>query len=170
MDQENALHLLDCCWGPRARSSEEAHYFVATAFTKWNQVFSISIVILAGLSGSGLVSSLAADSKAFRNVLAAMSLFTALIAAVQRSLQYAKRSVEHQGAGADWGPIVNSIEELRAELNGGGRPPADEAIDGLRTAMDNVTKKSPQIPQRIFRRFKIGETYLYGKDHECPQA
>ena len=78
----------------------------------------------------------------------------------------AARSVDHQRSGADWGVIVNEIEELRKQIQS--REPKDAELDRLRKEMDTVTKRSPQIPQYWFDKCKIGETYMYPAPSDQP--
>jgi hypothetical protein len=167
MTRDDAEKLLDCYWGPRARRSEEAHYYVATRFSAFNRILSYTVVVLGVVTGSGLFATLSKQNEKLQLWLAIASLVAAAIVGYQRSAQFASRSVDHQRSGADWGVIVNETEELRKQVKS--RDPIDAEFDSLRKEMDTVTKTSPQIPQRYFTKFKIGETYMYGDDkHLCP--
>jgi uncharacterized protein HemX len=144
---------------PRARRSEKAHYVVATRYSAANRYLSYAVVIIAAVTGSGLFATLSNQNTALQFSLAALSLLAAAIAGYQRSAQFAARSVEHHKAGASWGEVVNAFEALREELNS--REPTDKELEHLRHEMDRVTTQSPQIPQRAFRKFEIGQTYFY---------
>ena len=159
MTRDDAERLLDCCWGPRARRSEIAHYVLATRFSARNRRLSYAAVVIGVVTGSGLFATLSKHNEKLQLGLAISSLVAAAIVAYQRSAQYAARSVEHQRSGADWGVIVNETEELRKQI--GSRDPKDAEFDRLRKEMDAVTKRSPQIPQWCFDKLKIGETYMY---------
>ena len=162
----DAENLLDRYWGPRARRSEEAHYFVATRFSAVNRGLSYAVVVFGVVTGSGLFATLSKQNKTLQLGLAVASLVAAGIVAYQRSAEYAARSVDHQRSGADWGVIVNEIEELRKQIQS--RDPKDAELDRLRKEMDTVTKRSPQIPQYWFDKCKIGETYMYPAPSDQP--
>lgn len=163
MTRDEAKRLLDCCWGPRARRSEESHYVVATNFSQRNRRLSYAIVVLATLTGSSLFGTISKQHPNYQVALAVLSILTAIIAGYQRSTQYAALAVEHQRAGADWGEIVNRTEILWAQLES--RDPTDAEMDRIRTEMDSVTKKSPQIPKKFFKQHKVAETYMFDRSH-----
>jgi len=166
MTRNDAEELLDRYWGPRARRSETAHYVVATRFSAANRGLSYAVVVFGVVTGSGLFATLSKQNKTLQLGLAVASLVAAGIVAYQRSAEYAARSVDHQRSGADWGVIVNEIEELRKQIQS--RDPKDAELDRLRKEMDTVTKRSPQIPQRWFDKCKIGETYMYPAPSDQP--
>jgi hypothetical protein len=161
MTRADAEELLDRYWGKRARRSEEAHYFMATRYSTWNRGLSYAVVVIGVVTGSGLFATLSKQNGTLQLALAIASLVAAAIVGYQRSAQYAALSVDHQRSGADWGVIVNETEELRKEIQS--RAPSDARFDRLRKEMDAVTKRSPQIPERVFTRFKIDKTYMYDK-------
>lgn len=162
--RDEAATLLDQHWGPRARLSEEAHYVVATRFSMYNRILSYSAALIGLVTGSGLFATLSKQDEKLQLWLGIISVAGAAIVAYQRSQQFAARSTEHQKAGADWGPVVNVTEELREQIKS--RDPKDSELDRLRRDMDDVTRRSPQIPQHWFNKFKIGDTYLYGNEHQ----
>jgi hypothetical protein len=161
MTRADAEELLDKYWGPRARHSEEAHYYVATRYSARNRGLSYAVVVIGVVTGSGLFATLSKQNEKLQLTLAVASLVAAAIVGFQRSAQYAALSVEHQKAGAAWGAIVSETEQLRQEIESRSQAPNDEAFDGLRKEMDAVTKGSPQIPQHYFDKFKVGQTYMY---------
>jgi hypothetical protein len=157
----DAEELLDKYWGPRARRSEAAHYCLATRYSAWNRGLSYAVVVIGVVTGSGLFATLSKRNGTLQVILAVASLVAAAIVGYQRSAQYAALSVKHQRSGADWGGIANETEELRKEIQS--RAPSDAEFDRLRKEMDTVTKRSPQIPQRIFDEHNLGDTYMYAE-------
>ena len=167
MTRKDAETLLDCCWGPRARRSEQAHYRIATKFSFRNRWLSYLVIALAVVTSSSLFAELPDDHPNARWVLAGISMLAAFIVGYQRSADYAARSTDHQRSGADWGGIVSRTEMLRKQI--GDQGVDDGVMNQLSADMDAVTKRSPQIPKRMFNKCKISETYLYDAGRRvCP--
>jgi len=118
---------------------------------------SYTVIVMSAVTGSGLFATLSKQNESLQFALAVLSVIAAAIVGYQRSAQYAARSVEHQRAGAGWNPIVNQTEQYSLSST----QPTDAALTRIEKEMDAVTKSSPQIPERVFKKFRIPETYLY---------
>lgn len=146
-------------WGPRARKTEAAHYQVATEYSRRHDALTLLVVSLAAFTGSGLFATLSTKSARFKTVLAILSVIAALLAGLDRSLRYLERAEKHREAGSAWAAIVNETEELKPQL--AAHPPEATRISSLAKLMNDITARSPYIPQRVFDRCGLGDTYMW---------
>ena len=158
MTGDEQLTLLQCYWGPRARTTEKVHYRIATTYAFFRNAISLAIVILSAFTASTLFATLSNTHSSWKIALAIVSILAAVLAGIDRSTGFATRAENHRRAGADWCPIVNSIERARAQLPQHPVPSAD--IDKIDAEMAETTKKSPYIPEHYFKRYKLGATYM----------
>ena len=122
----DAENLLDCYWGPRARRSEEAHYFVATKFSAVNRGLSYAVVVFGVVTGSGLFATLSKQNKTLQLGLAVASLVAAGVdvRTVAGRLGHADPSTTLRIYAAFMEPAdqgaARVIERLLADSSGGG--------------------------------------------------
>lgn len=114
--------------------------------------------VMTTFTGSGLLATLAGGNNGFHIALGIVSIGGAGVEGVERSMRYGERAERHRTAGSKWAQIVNEAEAIVAGLPDA--TPSDTALADLRRRMDQLTSESPHIPERVFNRFRIGETYL----------
>jgi len=118
-----------------------------------------AVVALSALAGSGLFATLSTRNAGFKAGLAVLSVLAAILAGLDRSLRYAERAEQHRTAGAEWAGIVNLTEEMKASLPD--HPPDEQRVEKLERQMTETTTKSPYIPERVFQKNCLAETYMW---------
>jgi len=157
----NAKDLVNL-WGKRARSSEAVHYQIAASYLRRNQLLSFAVIVLTATIGSGIFASLSTTaSKQLRLVFGVISVLTAILAGLNRSLRYGERAEENRQAGARWAPIVNSAEQLLLGLESFSPDEAAKHVNELKKQIDDAAQRSPSIPQAFIRRNGIMDGYLW---------
>jgi len=149
-------------WGKRARRSEAAHYGIAASYLRRNQFLSFTVIALSAITGSGIFATLSTtEPKPTRFAFGVIGILTAVLAGMNRSLRYGERAEENRQAGARWAPVVNSAEKLLTRL---AVDPSDEVakqIDILKGQIDDVSQRSPSIPQAFIKKNGIMDAYLW---------
>jgi hypothetical protein len=146
-------------WGRRARLSQQAHYWVATSYSRFQSRISALLIVLTVVTGSTLFATFSEKNAPFFLAGAILSMVSAAVAGFDRSQRYLENAEKHRQAGAAWTSIVQQTELLVEQLPD--HPPTEARIDAIGKQIDSVTAKSPQIPERVFNRFKIGETFVF---------
>lgn len=148
-------------WGCRARNSQKAHYLVATMYSRYQAAITIGLVVLTAFTGSALFATVSNKNTNFQLALAVLSVVSAALAGFDRSQRFLENAEKHRQAGAAWTSVVQQTELLweRLPIN----PPLDLdlRIDAIGKQIDEVTAKSLQIPERVFRKCQIGQTYVF---------
>lgn len=136
-----------------------AHYRIASNRFQWNAILSFLVVVGSAVVGSALFVSLSSGAQHGwpHWVLAGVSVFVAIIAAIQKGSRLEKSAEEHRQAGARWNGILIELSELRAGSEEGVR--TTQAIAEIGKKMEGIIDSSPSIPQAQFRRFGIGQAY-----------
>lgn len=144
-------------WCKRARRSESAHYQTAARYSVNHTVLTTAAVVLAAVTASGLFAS-DSRSAAYRVTFGVLGILAAVVAGLDKGQRFAERSEQHRAAGARWAVIVNATEELR--LRPTTQRISERDFNDLRKRMDDTTAHSPQLPQSIFVRNGLEDTYL----------
>lgn len=160
MTGEEAKAILKM-WGCRARGSQKAHYLVATRYSFRQDVVTIGIVILTAVTGSALFATLSNTDIRFKFALAVLAVVSAILAGFDRSKRYLENAEKHRQAGASWTDVVQRTEVLDAQLPTHSPADVDRQIADIGKEIDDVTTKSPQIPERTFRRLGLDDTYSF---------
>ena len=165
MTGDEAKHVLDL-WDCRARRSQKAHYLLATKYTFRQGLITFGLIVISATTGSALLVTLSANNRAVNLSLAIVSIVSAALAGLDRAKRYLENAEKHRVAGANWTPVLQAIEQLAAQLPA--HPPVNvqDQLTQISQQMDDVTKKSPQIPERVFQRLEIDQCYM----HPLPKA
>ena|ERR1017187_3923869 len=148
-------------WGCRARNSQKAHYLVATKYSRYQAYVTIGLVVLTAFTGSALFATLSNQNSNFQLALAILSVASAALAGFDRSQRFLENAEKHRQAGAAWTNVVQQTELLWEQLPTNPPQDLDSRIAAIGKQMDEVTAKSPQIPERVFRKCQIGQTYVF---------
>lgn len=160
-----SLDLLDV-WGERAQKSSEVHYRIASSKMRWNGILAFAVVAASTFVGSTMFVKLDDSfSGGWRWVLAIVSVATATLAGLQRTLRLAEAGEKHRAAGARWDSIFNRLCVALTQYDDANPPPRSELAE-IERRMGELVKESPYIPQRWFRRVGLAQTYarLTGED------
>jgi hypothetical protein len=129
----------------------------------WHTTLTTTGIVLSSVTASGLFAS-RSTSGIYHITFGALGIIAAIVAGLDRSQRYAERAEQHRVSGAGWAVIVNATEELVLRRKGAGLKDSD--LDALRKRMDEVTQRSPQLPQSVFKDEHLERTYLFGNAGE----
>ncbi|MBV9872097.1 MAG: SLATT domain-containing protein [Frankiaceae bacterium] len=146
-------------WATRARRSERAHYITAARYAKLHSLLTNAAVILSSVTASGLFAS-RSQSGWYYIGFGVLGIIAAIVAGIDRSQRYAEQAERHRVAGAGWSVLVNETEELALRRKTNGLKESD--LDGLRKQMDDITGRSPSLPEWVFKGEDLEGTYLFG--------
>ena len=76
-------------------------------------------------------------------------MLAALLAALQTFFNYGDLSSKHRAAAADYGASKRLIDEILA-AHAEGDSLKQEHIENIRRQMDNLSKNTPEVPDRIW--------------------
>jgi conflict system pore-forming effector with SLATT domain len=156
-DSEDGPDRLVALWCKRARRSESAHYQTAARYSRNHSLLTGATVVLSSVTASGLFAS-HNSSTTYKVTFGVLGILAAVVAGLDKGQRYAERSEQHRAAGARWAVIVNGTEELM--LRATAHRVTDRDFNALRKLMDDTTAHSPQLPQNIFIRNDLEDTYL----------
>lgn len=152
-DQHSEELLRD--WRKRLAAASEAHYRLASGLRRKNLWLGIPTVICSAVVGTSLFSTLEGPdvqvklSPKFRAAIGAMSLFAAVLAALQTFLRFGERAEKHVVAGDWYAAIRRDVDQLLAlPHEARGRP--KDCFDRVRKEMAKVGQQSPEIGDRLW--------------------
>jgi hypothetical protein len=136
-------------WLRQARASQRAHYELGSTLANQNALLTATVVVSTTVVGSSLFGLLAKEPGVWLKLgLALASAVSAILVAVQRSLNLADRAERHRASGSNWQRVLNKASAASTYPAGSKRLLA--AVDELEKMIDDVVASSPQIPEKKF--------------------
>ena len=145
-------------WADKAACYRWMHETTERKFTRYNQYYTIPVIILSTLTGTanfGLDSLVPDESaKKFAQVtIGGVSLLTGIISTVANFLRYAQGSEAHRVAGISWGKFQRLIA-IELSLHPDERSDCMHFLKMCRTELDRLIEQSPPIPTGVIKAFK----------------
>ena len=145
-------------WADKAACYRWMHEKTERAFNKYNQYFTIPVIILSTLTGTanfGLDSMVpdAGAQKIAMAVIGGVGLLTGIISTIANFLRYAQGSEANRGAALSWGKFQRLIA-IELSLNPDERSDCMHFLKLCRTELDRLIEQSPPIPNDIIEAFK----------------
>jgi hypothetical protein len=148
-----AIEKLAKDWFRRCRESQMIHYEYGSVLERRHLYFGISAIVLSTIVGTAVFSTWesAAIDGWLRVLLGLLSMISAAVAALQTFLNLLDRAAKHKAAGANYGAIRRELELLKTI------PPETEdkikeALEAIKSRMDELTASVPGIPSRFKQR------------------
>lgn len=139
-------------WLQRARREQHSHYEAAKFFQKAHYLIAVPIILITASLGTAAFATITAKvdgtAKAW---FGGLSMFAAVLSALQAHLKFSEKSERHKGLGAKYGSIRREIESALSV------PPADrgaqkDVLDGIRAKFDAISNDGDIVSRRIFER------------------
>lgn len=145
---ENEIIDILMRWLRNAKRAQKGHYAAAHHFSLLNNCFGIPVVAISSLVGTAAFVSIGDDVSAFWRISAgSLSVFAAVLAALQTWLSYQERSARHHSAAKGYGVIKRNIEETLVAVRAGKVDPFPD-MKVLRDRLEALAEKGPLIPNR----------------------
>jgi hypothetical protein len=138
-------------WGHRNLVALEAHYDAARFFSRRNYWIGIPAIVFAAVVGTSVFATLEKEVDVYIKLIVAMiSIFAAVLSALQTFLKYSDRADSHRRTGARYAAIKREIEQLltssEEKLKEDAKP-----IDVLRKKIDELSFEAPELPAHILK-------------------
>ena len=139
-------------WIVGVRILQLAHYKAAAYYSSLHRVLGLTVVIFSTVSGTAVFSTLrnvsASEASMWTKVVVgAISITTAVLAAIQTFVGAPERSERHKVAGVRYGELRHELDVARI------RPVSvEEAVlfmEKFRPKWDAVDREAPPLPQRF---------------------
>ena len=141
-------------WLRNAKRVQKGHYAAANHFTRLNHWFGIPAVIISSLVGTGVFVSIGDDVSTIWKIIAGMmSVFAAVLAALQTWLSYQDRAARHHSSAKAYGSIKREIEQILVFVKAGKLDPLS-SMDELRKRLEILAEKGPLIPNRYIEEME----------------
>lgn len=154
----NEVEQLMAEWADKAACYRWMHEKTERAFNRYNQYFTIPVIILSTLTGTanfGLDSMVpdAGAKKIAQAAIGGVGLLTGIISTVANFLRYAQGSEANRSAAISWGKFQRLIA-IELSLNPDERSDCMHFLKMCRTELDRLIEQSPPIPTNIIEAFK----------------
>ena len=138
----DAHRLLDE-WHLRITTAQFGHQLQAERTRGWNLLLGIPVVVATTIVGTSAFAAInnSGTNAGWKVAAGVLSIFAAVLAAVQTFLGFGDRSERHRIAATRYASIRRSIELALARRDA-------QAIDRIRIDMDRIGGPSPQIGQK----------------------
>jgi hypothetical protein len=155
----NEVEQLMAEWADKAACYRWMHEKTERAFDRYNQYFTIPVIILSTLTGTanfGIGSMVpdAGSQKIAQAIIGGVSLLTGIISTVANFLRYAQGSEANRTAAISWGKFQRLIA-IELSLNPDERSDCMHFLKMCRTELDRLIEQSPPIPNDIIEAFKV---------------
>lgn len=118
MSQSNARQVLDQ-WYERTSVVAVGHYRAALRYSRLHFWIAMPTVALSAVVGTAVFATLQQQSSFWLQfVVGAMSVFAAILTALQSTLRYQELAEKHRGAGAKYNALGREIELMCASPGG----------------------------------------------------
>lgn len=144
MSIEEWKHLLTE-WRELAERAHQGHYNASAFYERLFLMLGIPVIVLSALTGGSEVLGILGSQ-----IGGVISLVIAVLAGLQTFLKFSQRAERHRVAGASYGGIRRSIEEVSIVLDDGGDN-AREEVHGIKEQLDSLAKECPEIPKRFLK-------------------
>lgn len=136
-------------WYRRVAVTQVAHYLSADHFGARRYWLGIPAIVLSTLVGTSVFATIQKQPELWLQIVVGLaSVAAALLASLQTFLGYSERAEKHRLAGAKYGALGRTLEQLRASET----LPSTEVIDGVRKRLDDLAIESPNNPLPIYRK------------------
>jgi hypothetical protein len=147
------MHVVIDKWLKRVTVSQCTHYDAGNYYEKFFLSLGVLVVVLSAAVGSAevLVSSARVAELGPEKVKAIsglISLFIAILAGLQTFLKFSQKAERHRVAGAKYGDIRRSLEELDI-LTTGTDTEEKQELHEVKKKMDSLALESPELPYRV---------------------
>src|ERR1700761_9501576 len=147
-------------WLDRARTNQLQHYSAATYYSRLNNWLGIPAVITSAVVGTTVFATLQKQVELKTQlVVGAISVLTAILAALQTFVRYSEKAEKHRSVAASYSAIRKQIEEI-GYLPLESRGSLKEFLDGLRAQFDALAQSAPAPPSSVWRAFRKDANYF----------
>lgn len=145
-------------WSDKAACYRWMHEKTERAYNRYNQFFTIPVIILSTLTGTANfgLNSMVPDpeqQKLAQAVIGGVGLLTGIISTVANFLRYAQGSEANRGAAISWGKFQRLIA-IELSINPDERSDCMYFLKLCRTELDRLIEQSPPVPTSIINEFK----------------
>lgn len=141
-------------WYLRAHRHRAAHYRAAQRYRMYNYFLGIPVIALTSIVGTSVFATLAKSQEGrIQLAVGMLSVAAAVLASLQTFLKLPERSELHRVAGARYAALARDIQVLKA-IPADQRENPKQALEDLKSKLDSVGIESPDIPTRIYKRFR----------------
>jgi len=145
---QNQRDVLDE-WYRRVAVTQVAHYISADHFGARRYWLGIPAIVLSTLVGTSVFAAIQKQPELWVQIVVGMaSVAAALLASLQTFLGYSERAEKHRLAGAKYGALGRTLEQLRASET----LPSLEDIASVRKRLDDLAIESPNNPLPLYRK------------------
>lgn len=137
-------------WLIHAHKCRDRHDDASRLYAKGIYGLGIPALVVSTIVGSSVVSALASNASPAWWV-AALSIASAVLAALQTFMDFGGRSDKHRSAGVKYKAAIRLLEQLRVRRSQG-EALAKEELDNLRTSLDTLEDTAPVILPGIYDR------------------
>ncbi|MEH6814519.1 MAG: SLATT domain-containing protein, partial [Motiliproteus sp.] len=155
-DAKKELHEVKEQWLKRSLVSQSAHYDAGNSYERWFLTLGCIVVVCSAVIGGAevLVSSEIITEIGPGNAKAAsgvISLVIAILAGLQTFLKFSQKAEQHKVAGARYGEIRRSLEELNI-VSAESIHDAEHVLHEIKKRMDSLALESPELPRAIVKK------------------
>ena len=155
-DVKNELHVVKEQWLKRALVSQSAHYESGNFYERLFLILGCMVVTLSAAIGSAEV--LVSTAKiaelgpgTVKAVSGVISLLIAILAGLQTFLKFSQRAERHRVAGAKYGDMRRSLEEIDI-ISAESVHNANIELHEIKKSMGSLALESPELPSRIVKK------------------
>lgn len=155
MNPEDQLNNLLNEWHRHSEIAHQGHYDAGIFYDRLFLFLGIPVIVLSAFTGGFEVMTGGSNGP----VTGVISLCIAILAGLQTFLKFSQRAERHRHAGARYGGIRRSLEEVKITLSESTKD-AKAELHKIKELIDTLAKESPEIPRRIHRKH-VSKTIAY---------
>jgi hypothetical protein len=166
---ENPHHLL-LRWRHRARSNQQAHYYMAIRLERTAWIAgAVSAILSATVTVLVVFAAKIQPSTKLSIATLIVSILVTTITTISASSKWSDKASQHHSAAVEYGKVFRKIEETLANLISS-EADTQGILKLIREKLDRVPSEAPAIPPRIWKKLPKELTPLAGNDNEIPLA
>ena len=135
-------------WLIHTHKSRDRHDQASRLYAKGVYALGIPALVISTVVGSSVVSALASQESPTWWV-AALSIASAVLAALQTFMDFGGRSDKHRNTGVKYKAAIRLLEQLKVRRSEGETLSKDE-IDNLRSTLDTLEDAAPVVMPKIY--------------------
>ncbi len=147
MNVDDELHHLVNDWHRHTGQSQDCHYESGIYYERLFLLLGVIVIVCSAMVG-GTDILMGLDN----NLGGVISLIISIVAGLQTFLKYSQLSEKHRMAGARYGAIKRSLEEVALVLVES-HDEAKKLLHAIKKEMDVLAVESPEINKRIRRKY-----------------
>ena len=147
MSTDSELKELVVDWKQHAEVAQMGHYSAGIFYERFFLFLGIPVIVLSALIGGSEI--LGVIDK---NIGGIISLCIAVLAGLQTFLKFSQRSERHRMAGARYGGIKRSLEEVLI-MHTDSKQDAKSEVHEIKKELDALASECPEIPTRILNKY-----------------